>query len=68
MAVAAATAAVACCAGVVILRDAIVQVFKPSQNVMDFQIQEPFVARSTGGARGGGDPWRYEVAVNGGIP
>jgi hypothetical protein len=46
---------VACCAGVVILRDAVVQVFKPSQNVLDVQIQEPFVARSTGWGQGNGD-------------
>jgi hypothetical protein len=60
--------AAACCAGVVVVRDAVIQVFKPSQNVMDFQIQEPFIARSTGGARGDDDSRRYEVTVDGGVP
>jgi hypothetical protein len=63
-----AAAATACCAGVVVVRDAVVQVFKPSQNVMDFQIQEPFITRSTGRAREDDDSWRCEVAVNGGVP
>ena len=60
--------AAVCCAGILVLRDTIVQVFKPSQNVMDFQIQESFIVRSTGGVRGDGDSRRYEVAVDGGIP
>jgi hypothetical protein len=61
-------AAAACCAGNVVLQDAVVQVFKAAQNVLDLQIKEPVVARSTGGWRGDGDSRRCEVAVDGGFP
>ncbi len=40
----------ACCTGVVVLRDVIVEVFKVAHNVLHLEIKHHVVARSTGGA------------------
>ena len=60
----------ACRAGVVVvvLRDAVVEVFKAAQNVLHLEIKHHVVARSTGGAREDGNWRRCEVAVDGGVP
>ena len=53
---------------VVVLQNAVVEVFKASQNVLHLEIKHHVVVRSTGGARGDGNSRRCEVAVNSGVP